>query len=116
MEMHDFLPAMVKALMAISLGGLFLLMLFVDKIKLNGKEKGGRNLVITMGLSLVATLIFSMITIAFLFEKSIDSLSNVLMPAEAQVFSFLALLSFMPVLVALFKITVLLMRRKQNHA
>ncbi len=35
MEMFDYLPAIAKTLMGISLGGLFLAMLFfVDKIKL----------------------------------------------------------------------------------
>jgi hypothetical protein len=116
MEMFDYLPAIVKTLMGISLGGLFLAMLFVDKIKLNGKEKGGRNIVITLGVSLVATLLFSMLTIFLLSENVSDSLSSELMPMEASVCAFLAILSFMPVLVALFKITALLMRRKQKTA
>ncbi len=57
-----------KCLSAISLEA-FLLMIFGDKIKLNGKEKGGRNLVIHPGVSLVATLTFSLITFAILSAK-----------------------------------------------
>lgn len=101
--------------MIISLGILFLSMLFVDKIRLNGKEKGGRNIGITLGISLTATLVFSMITIFLLSENVTGSLSSELMPAGAQIFSFLTILSFMPVLIALFKIGALLMRRKQKH-
>lgn len=114
MEMFDYLPAIVKTLMAISLAGLFLSMLFVDKIKLNGKEKGGRNIVITLGISLVATLVFSILTIFFLYENVSGSLSSELMSVEAQICAFLAILSFMPVLIALFKIAGLLMKRKQK--
>jgi hypothetical protein len=113
MEMYDVLPAIVKTLMIISMGGLFLSMLFVEKIRLNGKEKGGRNIVITLVASLVATLFFSTITTFFLYENVGFSLSSELMPVEAIIFSFLTILSFMPVLVALFKIGALLARRKQ---
>ncbi len=114
MEMHDLLLVIVKTLMGISLGGLFLSMLFVDKIKLNGKEKGGRNIVITLALSLVATFLFSMIAIFLLSENNTASLSSELVSVEAQVCSWLAILAFMPVLLALFKIFLLLFRRKQK--
>ena len=115
MEMHDLLPAIVKTLMTISMGGLFLSMLFVDKIRLNGKEKGGRNIIITLGISLIATLIFSIITTFLLYENVSVSLSSELMSDEAKIFSILTILAFMPVLLALFKIGILLFRRKQKH-
>jgi cytochrome bd-type quinol oxidase subunit 2 len=116
MELHDVLPPVVKTLMTISMGGLFLSMLFVDKIRLNGKERGGRNIVITLAISLITTLIFSIITTFLLHENVTVSLSSELMSDGAKIFSFLTILAFMPVLLALFKIGILLARRKQNHA
>ncbi|MDF2193266.1 hypothetical protein [Paraflavitalea sp. CAU 1676] len=116
MELHELLSPFVKCLSAISLGGLFLLMLFGDKIKLNGKEKGGRNLGITLGFSLVATLAFSLITIAILYENATLAIGTELMPASAQICGMLALLSFIPVAVATCRIASLVMRRRQDHA
>lgn len=116
MELHELLPAVVKTLMGLSLGCLFLLMILVDKIRLNGKEKGGRNLVITLGVFLVATLLCSLLAIVFLYDYSTDSLSIALIPSGAKLFAALAALSFVPVLVALFKVGGLLLRKKQKHA
>lgn len=113
MEMYDLLPAVVKTLMIAALSGLFLLMLFVDKLRL--KEKGSRNAIITLGGSLVATLVFSTITVFLLYENFTASLSSELMPVSAQIFAFLTILSFIPVLIAVCKIAVLLIRRK-HHA
>lgn len=116
MELHELVPAIVKSLSATSLGGLFLLMAFGDKIKLNGKEKGGRNLVITLGFSLVATLVCSLITIAILYENATMAIGTELMPASAQIFAMLAVLSFIPVVVAFCRIVALVLARRQDHA
>ncbi|NII26594.1 hypothetical protein HB364_16010 [Pseudoflavitalea sp. X16] len=114
MEMHDFLPTVVKTLMVAALSGLFLLMLFAEKIR--SKEKSSRNIIITLGSSLVATLVFSTITVFLLYENFTASLSSELMPVGAQIFSFLTILSFIPVLIAFCKIATLLLRKKQRHA
>lgn len=116
MEMHDFLPALVKALMLIALGGLFLLMLFADKIRRNSKEKGGRNIVIVFGVGLAATLFFSVIAVFLMYENVTASLSHELMPMGAQIFSFLSIVAFLPALITCLKIAALLVGRKQKHA
>ena len=116
MEMYDFLPALVKTLMLVALGGLFLLMVFADKIRRNSKEKGGRNVVIAFGISLAATLFFSVIAVFLMYENVTDSLSHELMPAGAQIFSFLSIVAFLPALITSLKIAALLVSRKQKHA
>ena len=116
MEMYVLLPAAVKTLMLIALGGLFLLMFFAERIRLNSKEKGGRNIVIVFGVSLAATLFFSVLAMFFLYENVSASLSNDLMPVDAQIFCYLSILSFLPALITFPKVTVLMVRRKQKHA
>lgn len=114
MELHDILPLAINILMAIAIGGLFLSILFIDKIRLNGKEKGGRNIAITLAVSLTATLLFSIAANFFLSENFSGSLSNELVPAGAKIFAVLSLLAFLPGLLVLGKIGLLLIRRKRH--
>lgn len=115
MELHVLLPIIVNVLMATSIGGLLLTILFTGKIRLNGKEKGGRNLVLTLGASLVATLACSIITDFLMYESANSGLGYELMPESAQVFAFLTILAFIPILVVLPKIIILAFRRRQHH-
>jgi predicted Co/Zn/Cd cation transporter (cation efflux family) len=112
MEMY----VLLKILVLIALGGLFMLMFFAERIRLNSKEKGGRNIVILFGVCLAATLFFSVISMILLNESISASLNNDLMPVEAQIFLYLGILSFVPALIAAPKVTALLLRRKQKHA
>jgi hypothetical protein len=116
MELQTLLPIIVNVLMAISIGGILLTMLFTGKVRLNGKERGGRNLVLTLGASLVATLIFSIVASVLSYDTTGGGLSYGLLSDEAQVFAGLAILSFLPILVVLPKIIILALRRRQNHA
>lgn len=98
-----------------ALGGLFLLLFFSERIRLNSREKGGRNIVIVFGVSLAATLFFSVISMIILNESVSASLSE-LVPVEAHIFCYLGVLAAVPALIAFPKITTLLVRRKQKHA
>lgn len=112
MEMY----VLLKTLTVIALGGLFLLLFFAERIRLNSKEKGGRNVVILFGVSLAATLFFSVVSMILLNESVTASLNSDLTPEEAQIFCYLGILSFVPALIAFPKVTTLLIRRKQKHA
>lgn len=114
MELYEIIPVIVKILLGCSLGGLFLLLLFTGKIRFNGKEKGGRNLVITLGAGLVGTLVCSLVAGALLFENATVAINAELMPAGAFIFACLALCCFVPVLIALIKIIGLVLTRGHN--
>lgn len=115
MELNELLPAIVNILMAFSIGALFLVILFIDKLRVNGKEKGGRNIVIALGASLVATLVFSILTDFIAYESASSALSYGNMPAGAQVLAYLTILAFLPTLIVLPKILAIAFRRKQRH-
>jgi hypothetical protein len=115
MDLNELLPAIVNILMVFSIVALFLVILFIDKIRLNGKEKGGRNIVITLGISLVATLAFSIFTDFIAYESASAGLSYEAMPPGAQVFAWLTIVASIPALIVLPKILVFAFRRKQRH-
>ena len=115
MDLNELLPTIVNVLMAFSIGALFLAILFIDRIRLNGKEKGGRNIVITLGVSLVTTLAFAIFTDFIAYESASSGLSYEAMSAGAKVFAYLTILAFIPTLIVLPKILVFAFRRKQRH-
>jgi hypothetical protein len=115
MELNDVLPAIVNILMAFSIGILFFAILFIDRIRMNGKERGGRNIVITLGVSLVATLVLAILT-DFIAYESASALSYESMPAGAQVLACLTIVAVIPALIVLPRILVFAFRRKQRHA
>jgi len=114
MELNELLQAIVNILMIFSIVALFLVILFIDRIRLNGKDKGGRNLLLTLGISLVATLLFAIITDYIAYESASAGLHYEVMPFGARVFAWITIVASIPALIVLPRVIVFAFRHKRH--